>query len=49
MVCSGRLHLFQPWTIVESIEMPLRWPVDDLITEALALLMSPSKLNNPFG
>jgi NAD(P)-dependent dehydrogenase (short-subunit alcohol dehydrogenase family) len=48
-VAGGQVHLFQPFAIIDKIETPGRWTVEDLQREGARLAEVPFELGNPFA
>ncbi|MEU7814007.1 SDR family oxidoreductase [Pseudonocardia sp. NPDC049154] len=47
-VHGGTVHLFQPWAIIDKIEIDHRWTLDELAKEAPRLAEVPFSLNIPY-
>jgi NAD(P)-dependent dehydrogenase (short-subunit alcohol dehydrogenase family) len=49
LVMGGKVSLFQPWAIVETISADHRWEVEELVEQAARFADYQFSLNNPFG
>jgi NAD(P)-dependent dehydrogenase (short-subunit alcohol dehydrogenase family) len=49
LVVGGQVHLFQPWSIVDKIEKPGRWTLDELENEGPRFADVSFDLGDPFS
>jgi NAD(P)-dependent dehydrogenase (short-subunit alcohol dehydrogenase family) len=49
LVWGGRIELFQPWAIVDTLVKDGQWTVEELAEQATRLAQFPFVLNNPFA